>query len=894
VFYIILLKNNPSSMKKTTRFFRTTKLYFKKLLLPFSLLIIFFIFQTHSFAQCPGGYTQAQLNWDNMDVYFNSGGSSPYGNYINNTYEQSQRFSIGTTWMTMATSSAALINPGTGSAVTAENASHTGEITGYTGDDVQFNPSANGQNITFTFNDEVRNVQFTLYDVDGSQRIDFAAQNAALVAQTINVVTYASTILTITNNNATNAYITASSTTLGNTSNRGSATITVAGPVKTITITITTIGSDVVFWLSDINACVPGSFPTNWHQGFNNQPFSGFTQNQPDYFLVTPDNNSCYMMDPATGRCWWIFTDASKTYMNSYAYDPENKILYYISENASLNANNKELKKYDFNTETISTVIADIGTTLGIPTFNSGVESAGAAYYDGKLYIGMEGGQNTSNRRESIVWCIDLTTNTAYQVFATPSYDGSGITHDWADFLVKDGVLINYNSARRSTDYSYSSYTHFNMMTGADTRYMNPYSNLKYSGQAGMSWNGNMYMIYDSVWLYNNGVISSRQQITVVSVPGDPVPPAWAGNAGDASDPFRPKGDFGDAPASYDPNPNMPAYHERSEAIRLGDTWDREWLKKGVTGVEDTDDGLVYVPILSPNGSNTVYVAAVDVYNNSGANATLIAWLDYNDNGVFDASEACTPITVPSSASMQSFNLYWPAFTTPLTSGEYTFLRIRITAASAGMTAAHATGYFVNGEVEDYEVYVDNYPLSVTHLLFNAQSMNDNSVKLTWTATEEVNTPGYEIQRSSDSRNWEQVALIPGKGPGGIHSYEYLDSRPLKGMSYYRLRIIGNSGHLKYSEVKSVRISDLIAAIRLSPNPAKGMVKLAIQNSADTRMDVRILKTGGEVVYRNSYQVPGGNNEIEIALHNIPPGMYIVQVVSAAGEVVNKKLVIKN
>lgn len=41
--------------------------------------------------------------------------------------------------------------------------------------------------------------------------------------------------------------------------------------------------------------------------------------------------------------------------------------------------------------------------------------------------------------------------------------------------------------------------------------------------------------------------------------------------------------------------------------------------------------------------------------NNSGANATLCAWFDYNGNGVFDVSEGLAPITVSSMASYQSF-----------------------------------------------------------------------------------------------------------------------------------------------------------------------------------------------------------------------------------------------
>ena len=54
--------------------------------------------------QCAAGYTQAQLNWDNLDVFFNGG---PYGTgtYILDAQEQTQKFAIGTNWLTMAMSS---------------------------------------------------------------------------------------------------------------------------------------------------------------------------------------------------------------------------------------------------------------------------------------------------------------------------------------------------------------------------------------------------------------------------------------------------------------------------------------------------------------------------------------------------------------------------------------------------------------------------------------------------------------------------------------------------------------------------------------------------------------------------------------------------------------------
>lgn len=867
-------------------------------------MIIFLSLKTSiSFSQCPGGYTQAQLNWDNLDYYYNSGGSAPYVSYVSNTMEQTQKFAIGTTWLTIATSSNALVT-------TTENATHTGDIAGYTGEDVRFNPSANGQTITITFDTEVRNASFALYDLDYQSRYDFYSTNAASVAQNINVALQASTILTVTNNNLTNAYVSTSSTTnLANTSNQGTAIVTVAGPVKTIRITVTTRGSDVNFWLSDINACVSGSFPTNWHQGFSNRPFVGPTQNQPDYFIVTPDNKSVYMMDPASGKCYFLFSEvASAPYVNSFGYDPANKYLYYVTDANSTPANNKTLKRYNFNTETIQTVLADI-TTLGLPTFDQGLESAAAAFYNGKLYLGVEGGRSGSGgstvTRETIVWAINFDASqnpvSAYQVWATNAYKDAtdSAMHDWADIIIRDGELFSFNTARMGSGpytYNRSAYHHYNMMTGAlDAYYQNPNYGSTFTGQAGMTWAGQLYFVRDSVGLYNeNGTNSAtRYQAVVQNVPGDPVPPAWAGGAGDASDPFRPKCDFGDAPATYDPYSDpatqSPAVHERSELIRLGATWDKEFWKRGTAGTDDTDDGLPYVPILAPGGGG--YVVRVTAFNNSGADATLIAWLDINGNGTFDAGEAVTPVTVPTSASSQNFWLYWYNTNNSFTSGQSTYLRIRITSAAAGMTTSHATGYFTNGEVEDYRVLIDNYPLASQLLNFDA-SVQGRNVRLKWNVAEEPGTYAYVVERSSNNINWQGIDTVDAHNSNGTFDYETIDLYPLKENSYYRIRIIESTGMERLSQVKRVTIKDVSAGIILLPNPAKDKLTVQLDAGGVSSGNISLLNMNGQTIISSDQKFNSGINSIAIGLpSSISNGTYVVKIVIGT-EVIYKKAII--
>jgi hypothetical protein len=852
--------------------------------------ILLFISVVHAEAQCGAGYTQAQLNWDNLDYYFNSGtNGTPYGyvggNFVTNAMEQVHKFAIGTNVATITTFVAGIAK--------GSNATHTGNLTGYTGDDAQFTPTANGQAISITFDNEVKNATFTLYDVDGSARLDFSAKNAAPAAQTINVALQATTNLTVINNNATNAYITANTTFAANNTNTNSATVTVAGPVKSIVLTITTIGSDATFWLSDITACVTGTFPLNYHQTAASKPFTG----QPDYFFVTPDNQSVYYVDAATGNSRQLFSDVSQPYVNSLAYDQVHHYLYYVVDGSATPKNNKALKKYDLNTGTISTVIADLTGSLNFPTMDQGVESSGACFYNGSLYFGIEGGKfDNSHTRKTIVYKIDFDASqnpiSAAQVFAVKAYTGSNSYNDWGDFMIKDGILYNFNTARQgSGPYTYpnSSVTHYDMMTGSIVNtYINPAPSLVYTGQVAMSWTGDLYnFVSAGVQKYNNaGGFGATIPFTVINGP------AWPGGAGDASEPFRPQADEGDAPASYDPATGDPAVHERMDSIRLGNTWTGEWSKLGVTGVEDNDDGLAYVPIFSPGYGN--YLAQVSVYNNSGANATLCAWLDYNGNGVFDAGEAITPIAVGSSASSQLIYLYWPSISSPLSNGSYTYLRIRITSASNGMTGSNPTGYYPDGEVEDYKVVVDNFPLASNLLSFTADATANSCVKLNWTVDENVDLLRYEIEKSKDTRNWENCKTINTTGNNGAQNYSVNDDHPYTGKSYYRLKLINKNASFNYSGVKAVIIKNLSESISILPNPAvySTVIKIGNINFAGSG-SLKLISMDGKVIHSEKISLAAGDNSFVLPVESQwPEGTYLLQITTDK-EIANKKLIIK-
>jgi len=865
-----------------------------KLLIRILAAMAFFAHVSPVSAQCGVGYTSAQINWDNLEFYYVATGA-PYGNgsgvsYVSTTHAATQKFAIGKNSLTFSIG-ANITNGG-------DNGTHTGDRSSYgTGHDIQFTTTAASATITMTFASEVTNLQFSVFDIDNNQRLNVGAVNAG--GSNLNVgLAKANAGSGITFTPAGGTGINPRANGIGGdytvSDNQGTVNVTVAGPVKTVTLALSNNTGD--FWISDINACVSGTWASNYHQMASTKPFTG----QPDYFIVTPDNNSIYMLDPATGRATWLFTDASNTYVNSFAYDAVNHCLYYVTDGTSTSTNarnNRALKKYDFNTEAISTVMTDINTTLNIPTFEQGVESAAAAFYDDYLFLGIEGGRfGAGSSRESVIYRLTLdgsgVPTEAVQVWAIDAYNTSSnnSAHDWGDFLVKDGSMVSFNTARQGNSpvtYPNSAYHHFNMMTGVMSTYTNPAPSSQYAGQGALDWAGNAYTIRNTVArYYMNGTVGAATSIT--STGG----PAWIGSAGDASEPFRPKMDFGDAPSSYDPAAGDPAVHEMNSNLRLGATFDREWIKAGSGSLADADgsdeDGLPYANIFNPAYGN--YLTQVNVYNNTGANATVCAWLDYDGDGIFDISEGIS-VSVPSNASTQSVYLYWPGISSSLVNGSYTYLRIRVAPATSGMTTSNPTGYFSSGEVEDYRVPVNSFPLSVQLKSFDAQLSASATVITTWSIFDEAEVASYSIEKSLDRVNWQLVTKNPVHATALI-AYTFTDNDVYNGSSYYRLRILGKDGRVQFSDIR--RIDNVGKGMKVSvlPNPITSNSVLHITSYTKAQPAiVEIADAKGALIHKENIVIKQGATNYQLPVSKMFSGQYTLRIYTGT-HIINKTIVV--
>ena len=115
------------------------------------------------------------------------------------------------------------------------------------------------------------------------------------------------------------------------------------------------------------------------------------------------------------------------------------------------------------------------------------------------------------------------------------------------------------------------------------------------------------------------------------------------------------------------------------------------------TGVADDEDGVTLLNTLTT--ASTTYSATVNVTNSIGTPATLVGWIDFNQNGLFEAPEAQT-VTVADNSNNSNIVLNWIGLS-GLTAGD-TYARFRI--SNGLLTTATPTGLVGIGEVEDYVV----------------------------------------------------------------------------------------------------------------------------------------------------------------------------------------------
>lgn len=169
---------------------------------------------------------------------------------------------------------------------------------------------------------------------------------------------------------------------------------------------------------------------------------------------------------------------------------------------------------------------------------------------------------------------------------------------------------------------------------------------------------------------------------------------------------------------------------------------------------------------------------------------------------------------------------------------------------------------------------------------FNAATVNGNVV-LKWTTATETNNRGFEVQRSTNNKEFVSVGFINGAGTTTeSRSYEFVDSRVQAGNAYqYRLRQLDFDGAESFSQVIELNeVAPLDYDLAQNyPNPFNPSTTIKFAVPVKSSVTLTLYNTlGQEIRSIATGQFEAGTHTFNLDASELSTGVY-VYTISAQG-----------
>lgn len=275
---------------------------------------------------------------------------------------------------------------------------------------------------------------------------------------------------------------------------------------------------------------------------------------------------------------------------------------------------------------------------------------------------------------------------------------------------------------------------------------------------------------------------------------------------------------------------------------------------------------------------NKCYTVSADVYISDASegsittNETNLEFGASVSNNAFGSSVYTTPTPISGTPEGSWHHLI---FTFEVTASNISYITFRIPDSDPDY------GYLM----------IDNVVLTKCSLLpikleaFMAE--NDNGqTRLSWVTATEINCRGFEIERSTNGSDWNQVGFVKTKS-GNLtlrQDYVFYDNQSLTGLNYYRLKQMALDGGYEYSPVRRLMINLSRKHMICFINPLTETLHFNHVDWESLKAVVLMDDTGRQV-----YKGTTAQNDID--LHMMAAGVYFVKMLTMDGHVQVEKIV---
>ncbi len=154
--------------------------------------------------------------------------------------------------------------------------------------------------------------------------------------------------------------------------------------------------------------------------------------------------------------------------------------------------------------------------------------------------------------------------------------------------------------------------------------------------------------------------------------------------------------------------------------------------------------------------------------------------------------------------------------------------------------------------------------LPVTLISFSGNASNENNIKLDWSTTDEVNMNSYELEKSSDGKDFSTVAIVFADDSNSTNNYSYKDNNK-DNVVYYRLKMIDRDGNFSYSNIVTFSFAASVKNnVNVYPNPVRSTINIRFSGMPNGDYHVKIYNVAGQQLMGHNVTITGIEQSISI------------------------------
>ena len=178
----------------------------------------------------------------------------------------------------------------------------------------------------------------------------------------------------------------------------------------------------------------------------------------------------------------------------------------------------------------------------------------------------------------------------------------------------------------------------------------------------------------------------------------------------------------------------------------------------------------------------------------------------------------------------------------------------------------------------------NNLPLPNNLLSFTAVRSGSTGL-LQWSTSRQAGASRFVIEKGKDGSQFNVLDSVSASGSNTVSNYRYTDVHLLKGITYYRLKMVDSAGHFGYSPIRSISDTSGLLSVIVYPNPIHSG-NLYISSNFNCR-HIGLVDVSG----RQVFQTDAHGYFNTLLLPALARGIYFLSVDTDAGRKVERVFV---